>query len=90
MALRNIRVVFSCGALPGLTTSPEYIAWLDWIRREFAGHGWRLVSQSPATNVDEEAICLESDGAPMRRSVLEAALREVGIGPLNWHGDVEE
>jgi hypothetical protein len=90
MGLRNIRVVYPCRNTPGLPGSPEYVRWLDGIGRAFAGQGWRVTSLGPATNSDEDAFCLESDGGPIPRSALEAALREGGIEPLYWHGDVDE
>jgi hypothetical protein len=92
MATRSIRVVYPCRNTPGLPGSPEYDRWLEG-RRAFAGQGWRVASQGPtmsATNVDEDELCLESDGGPLSRSALEATLRQSGIDPLYWSGDVEE
>jgi hypothetical protein len=90
MGLRTIRVVYPCRDTPGLPSSQEHAAWLGRVRQAFAGQGWRAPSQGPATNADEDALCLESDGGPMPRSTLEATLRQAGISPLYWHGDVDD
>jgi hypothetical protein len=95
MAVRTIRIVYPGQNTPSLgrSDSPEYARWLQKMSQAFASQGWRVVSQGPtmsSTNVDEDELCLESDGGPLPRSVLEAALRQAGIAAHYWSGDVDE
>jgi hypothetical protein len=92
MAPHRIRIVYPCQDTP-ISSSPEYAKWMQRVRQVFAGLNWRVASQGPtmsATNVDEDELCLESDGGPLPRSVLEAALRQAGISAHYWSGDVNK
>jgi hypothetical protein len=63
------------------------------VRRAFAGLGWSVVSQGPtmsSTNVEEDELCLASDGEPLDRTALAAALAQVGIEPVYCSGDIAE
>jgi hypothetical protein len=93
MAKRTIRVVYGCWCTKRPYDSPEYAAWLEGVRRAFAGLGWSVTGQGPtmsSTNVEEDELGLESDGAPLDRAALEAALARAGIDPHYCSGDIAE
>jgi hypothetical protein len=93
VATSRIRIVYPCRNTPGIPGSPEYAEWLEHVRQVFAGLKWTVASQGPtmsSTNIDEDELCLESGVGPLPRTALESALRQAGIEPHYWSGDVEE
>jgi hypothetical protein len=92
MPKRHIDIMYFSACTKGIPGDPQYAAWMDQVRRAFADLGWTVTAQGPtgsSTNVDEDRLSIESDGAAVDLVALKGLLEQIGISPTYYTGDID-